>query len=123
MPSPSAYEFILGVTSDFMIIQLQVTNAPSLTILSQQRLPLPYTPRFILPVDPMAWGHTGGWTDHDVLISISEGGEIVFWVPEANAENGWKLTRKVRTGRTGFRKVRCSSAKKTAMSKCSFVFS
>ncbi|KAF8913010.1 RAVE protein 1 C terminal-domain-containing protein [Gymnopilus junonius] len=112
IPSPIDYEFILGVTADFMVVQIQVTDLPSMAVLNQQRLPLPYTPRFILPVDPMAWGHTGSWTDRDVLISISENGEIVFWVPETN---GWRLTRKVRTGRTGFRKVRCSSAKKTAM--------
>ncbi|KDR85351.1 hypothetical protein GALMADRAFT_132054 [Galerina marginata CBS 339.88] len=115
MPSPTEYEFILGITADFAIVQLQVTDEPGLTILSQQRLPLSYTPRFILPVDPMAWGHTRGWAEHDVLLSISEAGEIAFWVPEANAENGWRCTGKVRTGSTGFRKVRCSSAKKTAL--------
>lgn len=117
MPSPSSYEFIFGVTADFAIIQFEATNAPSLTVLSQQRLSLPYTPKFILPVDPMAWGHTRDWAGHDVLLSISEGGEIAFWVPEANIVDGWRCTRKVRTERTGFRKVRCSSAKKTVLSK------
>ncbi|KAF8973548.1 WD repeat-containing protein [Flammula alnicola] len=116
MPSPTGYEYILGVTADFTIVQLQATDAPSLTILSQHQLPLSYTPKFILPVDPMAWGHTRDWADHDVLLSISEGGEIAFWVLDINVENGWRYTRKVRTGRTGFRKVRCSSAKKTALS-------
>ncbi|KAF8167749.1 RAVE protein 1 C terminal-domain-containing protein [Crassisporium funariophilum] len=115
LPSPSGYEYILGVTSDFTIIQLRATDAPSLMIQGQHRLPLSYTPRFILPVDPMAWGHTRDWTEHDVLLSVSEDGELAFWVPEVNSENGWRVSGKVRTGRTGFRKVRCSSAKKTAL--------
>ena len=55
--------------------------------------------------------------EHDVLLSVSEDGELAFWVPEANGKTGWRCTRKVRTYRTGFRKVRCSSAKKTALSK------
>ena len=55
--------------------------------------------------------------EHDVLLSVSEDGELAFWVPETNGKTGWRCTGKVRTGRTGFRKVRCSSAKKTALSK------
>ncbi|KIM47847.1 hypothetical protein M413DRAFT_417307 [Hebeloma cylindrosporum] len=115
MPSSSRYELILGIATDFTIVQIQATDAPSLTIIGQHRLPLPYTPRFILPVDPMAWGSPRNWAERDVLLSISEGGEITFWVPEANAGKGWRCTRIVRTGRSGFRKVRCSSAKKTAL--------
>ncbi|PPQ67110.1 hypothetical protein CVT25_005711 [Psilocybe cyanescens] len=115
VPSPSFYEFIIGVTTDFTIVQLEVTDLPSLSVICRQRLPLAYTPKFILPVDPMAWGHTRDWAGHDVLLSISEDGEIAFWVPEVSVEGSWKCTRKVRTGRTGFRKVRCSSAKKTVL--------
>ena len=55
--------------------------------------------------------------EHDVLLSVSEDGELAFWVPETNRKIGWRCTGKVRTYRTGFRKVRCSSAKKTALSK------
>ena len=65
----------------------------------------------------MAWGHSSDWMEHDVLLSVSEDGELAFWVPETNGKMGWRCTGKVRTGRTGFRKVRCSSAKKTALSK------
>ncbi|KAF9479728.1 hypothetical protein BDN70DRAFT_906163 [Pholiota conissans] len=115
MPSPTGCEYILGVTADFTVVHLQVTDSNRLSILSQHKLPLLYTPKFILPVDPMAWGHVGDWADRDVLLSISEDGEIAFWVLEAKADNGWRCTRKVRTSRTGFRKVRCSSAKKTAL--------
>jgi hypothetical protein len=117
MPSFNRYEFILGITADFTIVQIQVTEAPSLIIIGRHRLPLAYTPRFILPVDPMAWGSPRNWAERDVLLSISESGEITFWVPEANAGKGWRCTRIVRTGRSGFRKVRCSSAKKTALSR------
>ena len=65
----------------------------------------------------MAWGHSRDWMEHDVLLSVSEDGELAFWVPETNGKTGWRCTGKVRTCRTGFRKVRCSSAKKTALSK------
>ncbi|KAF9455073.1 hypothetical protein P691DRAFT_770160 [Macrolepiota fuliginosa MF-IS2] len=77
----------------------------------------------------------GGWEDHDVLLSVSEGGELAFWVPEvyasANANggsgkgsgndgggqsgSGWRCLRRVRTERKGFNRARCSSAKKTAL--------
>ena len=123
MPSSSRFEFILGITANFSIVQIQATDTPSLTIIGQHRLPLAYTPRFILPVDPMAWGSPRNWAERDVLLSISEGGEITFWVPEANAGKGWRCTRIVRTGRSGFRKVRCSSAKKTALSRFNYTIS
>ncbi|KAF8807734.1 WD repeat-containing protein [Phlegmacium glaucopus] len=115
LPSPSGYEHILGIASDFTIVQLQASDTLGLVIQGQHRLPLSYTPRFILPVDPMAWGHSRDWMEHDVLLSVSEGGELAFWVPETNGKTGWRCTGKVRTARTGFRKVRCSSAKKTAL--------
>ncbi|KAF9566167.1 hypothetical protein CPC08DRAFT_733774 [Agrocybe pediades] len=115
MPSPAGYEYIIGVTSDLSVVQFLATDKPELVLMRRNSLSLPYVPRFILPVDPMAWGHMHDWTGHDVLLSISEEGEIAFWIPELSTDNGWKCTRKVRTGRSGFRKVRCSSAKKTAL--------
>lgn len=74
----------------------------------------------------------GGWEEHDVLLSVSECGELAFWVPEAyasssggdkrvngnglrSAANGWRCTGRVRTERKGFNRARCSSAKKTAL--------
>jgi len=120
MPS-SGYDRILGITANFEIFQIRATADPSLNLISQHKLPLPYTPRLVLQVDPMAWRRSHDWTTHDVLLSISEDGEISFWVPEANSVYGWRCTRKVRTGRTGFRKVRCSSAKKTVLSRFNFV--
>jgi hypothetical protein len=117
LPSPSGYEHIIGIASDFTIVQLQAMDTLGLVIQGQHRLPLSYTPRFIIPVDPMAWGHSRDWMEHDVLLSVSGDGELAFWVPETNGKKGWRCTGKVRTCRTGFRKVRCSSAKKTALSK------
>lgn len=112
----SGYDRILGVTAEFDIFQMKATSDPKLNMISRHKLPLTDTPRLVLQVDPMAWRRSHDWTTHDVLLSISENGEISFWVPEANAGNGWRCTGKVRTGRTGFRKVRCSSAKKTVLS-------
>lgn len=76
----------------------------------------------------------GGWEEHDVLLSVSENGELGFWVPspvstessggarvngkEGSGEvngNGWRCTGRVRTERRGFNRARCSSAKKTAL--------
>lgn len=82
----------------------------------------------------------GGWEEHDVLLSVSECGELAFWVPEAYTNSnlvngndndignggkangaggvgssGWRCTGRVRTGRRGFNRARCSSAKKTAL--------
>lgn len=80
----------------------------------------------------------GGWEEHDVLLSVSECGELAFWVPQAyvnanvngiNGTNGqlngktshspggggWRCTGRVRTERKGFNRARCSSAKKTAL--------
>ncbi len=97
----------------------------------------------ILPVDPMAWvGQLGSGTrgtslEHDVLLSVSDDGELAFWVPgddsgertkavdghSANVLNGagtsgWACTGKVRTGRKGVRIAGCSSAKKSVLGRC-----
>jgi hypothetical protein len=119
MPSKDEHESIFGITPDFAIIELRTSNfpSPSLTLHSQNRLP-PLTPactiKMILPVDPMAWGLSAQWTQHDVLLSVAENGQLAFWVPE---ESGWRCTGKVKTGRSGIRKASCSSAKKTALSE------
>lgn len=71
---------------------------------------------------------------HDALVSVSEDGHLEFWIPaiEHNAHVsssvtkstsvadgtgrvGWTCTGGIRTGRTGIRLARCSSAKKTAI--------
>ncbi|KAF9056524.1 RAVE protein 1 C terminal-domain-containing protein [Panaeolus papilionaceus] len=115
MPSSSGYEHVLAITKDLEIVQILVTDTLSMTIQGRHYLPLASKPRFILPVDPMAWDYTRDWTEHNVLLSISEEGELAFWVPGKKNEQKWTCTGTVKTGRTGFRKVRCSSARKTAL--------
>jgi hypothetical protein len=72
----------------------------------------------------------GGWQDRDVLLSVTECGELAFWVPEAYTGSrgpgegtGWRCTGRVRTERTGFNRARCSSAKKTALGMLYAIFS
>ncbi|PPQ62961.1 hypothetical protein CVT24_006067 [Panaeolus cyanescens] len=104
MPSSTGYEYVLAITKDLQIVQILVTDRPSMEIRSQHYLPLSYRPRFILPVDPMAWDYTRDWTEHNVLLSISQEGELAFWVPAKKSENGWTCTGTVKTGLRGFRK-------------------
>lgn len=104
----------------------------------------------VLPVDPMAWStgvRNGTGEPRDVLLSVSEDGELAFWALEedfAAAAGGaggveqegkggqkecgdgaseWKCTGRVRTGRRGIGRARCSSAKKSALGAFSFYFS
>ncbi|KAJ4485959.1 RAVE protein 1 C terminal-domain-containing protein [Lentinula aciculospora] len=134
-PSSNSHDSILGVTADLAIVHLTVKaetaedeHSPSvkLSLHSQHHLPLDVHPCLILPVDPMAWGMKNGWVEHDALLSISEEGELAFWIPEDRQitnslsisnhdQSGWRCTGKVKTGRRHIRKARCSSAKKTAL--------
>ncbi|KAF5323620.1 hypothetical protein D9611_005764 [Ephemerocybe angulata] len=117
MPSPSGCEFIIAVTADYSVIQIKVTEGltTQLSIVSEGPLPLSSKPKFIQPVDPMAWPTMREWMEHDVLLSVSEDGELAFWAPEPSNGAPWKCTGKVRTGRSGFKKAKCSSMKKTAL--------
>ncbi|KAL1677484.1 RAVE protein 1 C terminal-domain-containing protein [Schizophyllum commune] len=91
-------------------------NEPcALSIHCHAALSLPEPPALVRQVDPMAWGLGHPWTEHDVLLSVSKGGDLAFWVPEAPGTHGWRCTGEVRTGRKGITKARCSSAKKTAL--------
>jgi hypothetical protein len=116
LPSMSQ-ESICGITADFTIYHVLVHDkpVPRLTLCSQTCLPLASAPRAILPVDPMAWSGSGPWTEHDVLLSVSMEGELAFWIPEESTKAHWRCTGKVRTGRSGFTKAMCSSAKKSAL--------
>jgi hypothetical protein len=110
LPSKDGHETIVGITADFSIVQVHV---PGLTLYAHDTLPIP-TPKMILPVDPMAWGLRREWATHDVLLSVSEFGELAFWVPDESS--AWRCTGSVKTHRVGISKARCSSAKKTALS-------
>ena len=123
VPSSSASEQLVGITKDFTVVVIQSVSHNELRIESQHQLPLSEPPKFILPVDPMAWGYSRDQVAHDELLSISAGGVLSFWVYEPSLNSGWVCSGQVRTGRKGFRKVRCSSAKKTALSKSRFSFS
>jgi len=83
-----------------------------------------------LPVDPMAWSVEKKWPgsggsgvgssgSSDVLLSVSEEGELAFWALDEEAaaaeEEPWRCTERVKTGRKGFRTARCSSVKKSAL--------
>ncbi|KAF7339596.1 WD repeat protein [Mycena sanguinolenta] len=109
LPSKDGRETIIGITDDFSIVQVHV---PGLTLSAHDTLPIP-TPKLILPVDPMAWGLRRKWITHDVLLSVSDLGELAFWVPDESS--AWRCTGSVKTHRTNISKARCSSAKKTAL--------
>ncbi|KAG6878653.1 hypothetical protein C0993_001176 [Termitomyces sp. T159_Od127] len=117
IPSEDGNDSIVGITSELSIVHLRAVYNPSPTLLihSQSNLPLARPPRFILPVDPMAWGQRQSWTESDVLLSVSHTGELDFWVPEDTQTLLWKRTGTVKTGRTKITKASCSSAKKTAL--------
>ncbi|KAJ7706334.1 WD repeat-containing protein [Mycena rosella] len=109
LPSKEGQETIVGITVDFSIVQVHVN--PGLALYSHNSLPI-RTPKMILPVDPMAWGMRREWATHDVLLSVSELGELAFWVPD---DSEWRCTGSVKTHRAGISRARCSSAKKTAL--------
>ncbi|KAF5385516.1 hypothetical protein D9757_005413 [Collybiopsis confluens] len=138
-PSSNGYghDSILGITADTDIAHVYLSveeendtsSFPALSLHRHNRLPLATLPAIIQPVDPMAWGMKNEWVEHDAVLSISEVGELAFWIPEerrvaalngASSSShsdhpGWKCTGRVKTGRRGIRSARCSSAKKTAL--------
>ncbi|KAI6162072.1 RAVE protein 1 C terminal-domain-containing protein [Pisolithus thermaeus] len=115
-PSQSEHESIVGVTDEMSILHIHIstTPCPTLVLHSCDALPLPKRPKLILPVDPMAWSGTT-ISDYDHLLSISDDGELRFWILEHGKSSGWRCTGKVRTGRTKFTNARCSSAKKSVL--------
>ena len=132
---------LIGVTTSRTVLLISATlSGPShsLMLMSEHALPLSASPKMILPVDPMAWvgqltSKSDATGDHDVLLSVSEDGELAFWIPEnvlskptgngdARATNGvvraetvWKCTGQVKTGRKGITMASCSSAKKSSL--------
>jgi ubiquitin len=53
--------------------------------------------------------------EHDTLLSISDDGELSFWIAEEGTSSGWRCTGKVKTGRKNFSLASCSSAKKSVL--------
>ncbi|KAI1793966.1 RAVE protein 1 C terminal-domain-containing protein [Ganoderma leucocontextum] len=140
-PHSNPVRTLVGVTASQTVLLISATlsgPSPSLMLVSQHALPLAAPPKMVLPVDPMAWvGQLASKSDamagHDVLLSVSEDGELAFWIPEnvlfistangdarvtnsvAKAETVWKCTGKVRTGKKGITMASCSSAKKSCL--------
>ncbi|KAI0271408.1 WD repeat-containing protein [Gloeopeniophorella convolvens] len=111
------YECIYAITEDPTPVICHIHaisgSSPSLSLVSQTTLPLSSPAVFIIPVDPMGWTSSRD-VEHDVLLSVSEEGELAFWVPDENGK-GWRRTGRVRTGKTNISMARCSSAKKTVL--------
>jgi hypothetical protein len=121
---------IIGVTADKAIVHIHASLAdapePTITLQYQTNLPLDHPPKSIVAVDPMAWSYTNVYErdrDHDVLLSISEEGELAFWRFDEHAfpAAAWSCTGKVRTGKGGFRLASCSSNKKSVLGMLIFV--
>ncbi|KAI0041796.1 WD repeat-containing protein [Auriscalpium vulgare] len=121
LPPSSAgpHECIFGITSDttpsILHIHAIQTPGPTLQLKSHTTLPLRGPAAFIVPVDPMAWKGASADQDHDVLLSVAQDGELMFWVQDDGVGAGWRSTGKVRTGRVGITWARCSSAKKSVL--------
>ncbi|KAG2150167.1 RAVE protein 1 C terminal-domain-containing protein [Suillus cothurnatus] len=116
-PSKTAHECIVGLTSDSSIVYIHIdTNPnPNLRLHSQNNLPLAQPPKLIIPVDPMSWSRDSSLEEHDTLLSISDDGELSFWIAEEGTSSGWRCTGKVKTGRKNFSLASCSSAKKSVL--------
>jgi hypothetical protein len=116
-PSKTAHECIVGLTSDSSIVYIHIdTNPnPNLRLHSQNNLPLAQPPKLIIPVDPMLWSRDSSLEEHDTLLSISDDGELSFWIAEEGTSSGWRCTGKVKTGRKNFSLASCSSAKKSVL--------
>ncbi|KIY70161.1 hypothetical protein CYLTODRAFT_348194 [Cylindrobasidium torrendii FP15055 ss-10] len=120
LPSRTGRDFIIAVTATMDIVLVRPGQKARISKLPIEDIVA------VLPVDPMAWGLSHHWVAHDVLLSVSREGVLAFWIPEdaegaASQEEGsdegvvWTCTGTVKTGKTGIKKARCSSAKKTAL--------
>ncbi|KAG1784113.1 RAVE protein 1 C terminal-domain-containing protein [Suillus placidus] len=116
-PSKTVHERIVGLTSDSSIVYIYIDSHPNPTLRlhSQNNLPLAQPPKLIIPVDPMSWSRDSSLEEHDTLLSISDDGELSFWIAEEGTSSGWRCTGKVKTGRKNFALASCSSAKKSVL--------
>lgn len=116
-PSKTAHECIVGLTSDSSIVYIHIESKPNPTLRlhSKNNLPLAQPPKVIIPVDPMSWSRDSSLEEHDTLLSISDDGELSFWIADDGTPSGWRCTGKVKTGRKKFALASCSSAKKSVL--------
>lgn len=123
LPASDASTILIGITASCLVVRIEVSSSkqssPFLTLLPPTTLPLSKPLSLIIPVDPMAWSYSKGIRReqrHDVLLSISEDGDLAFWAFDNDDRHcEWVCSGLVRTGRSGYRLARCSSAKKTAL--------
>ena len=109
---------LVGIAQDGSVVRVQIT--PPVTDCAMERraevLPRAQIDGIVLPVDPVVWDAPSA--PGDVLLSVARDGLLQFWAPSHPAEEGkWRCTGSVATGRTGVRLARCSSARKTVLSK------
>lgn len=110
-PNHESIMSLIGIASDHRILQIHAKEPPEpyLTVYSTNSLPESAHPAVILPVDPMVWNSSVS----EMILSISEEGDLNFWAPEAN--HTWRKTGSVKTGRKNISRARCSTAKKTVL--------
>ncbi|KAH8099423.1 WD repeat-containing protein [Cristinia sonorae] len=113
---------LVGVTAEHTVALVDVMlpkhpeDTPTLVVSSVSSFPTTSPLAAVLPVDPMTWGKANANVDHDLLLTVSEYGDLSFWVPgNGDEEVSWRCTGIVKTGRTTFSMARCSSAKKTVL--------
>lgn len=124
-PSRREHESIVALTEDKFIFHIHISGSPhpTLVVFSFNSLPLCHAPKLLIAVDPMAWSRSSTLKEFDDLLSVSDDGELCFWTFEHGKNSGWRRTGRVRTGRSGFKMARCSSAKKSVLGIVHFAFS
>ena len=128
LPTPT-HTPLIGITTDNTLIHIHLSpvdiTEPTISVRYHTNLPrLPHEKalRLIIPVDPMAWSYTSAYEkniEHDILLSISDDGELAFWNLDEGATVRWSCTGRVRTGKVGFRLASCSSNKKSVLGELS----
>lgn len=124
---------LIGITEDRsialidLILPAHTDDVPTIKLREITSLPLASPCIAILPVDPMTWGDPGSPeaepSEHDVLLSVSQDGELSFWIPGNGGQKvSWRCTGVVKTGRTTFSLAQCSAAKKTVLGMLCYAF-
>jgi hypothetical protein len=119
-----------------------IDTTPEITLVSQYQLPVEGgKPLHILPVDPMGWHQSViDWSSdtplQDMILTVSQDGMLEFWKPELghhliregaddetkdhiHTGKPWVRSGSVNTGKKGIVRCRCSSRKKTVLSRLS----
>ncbi len=76
MPDGPGHESIIGITDDLLVAHIRGKGRDRRVVC--EPLPMVRRPAIILPVDPMVWGLNHLWAEHDMLLSVSQAGELAF---------------------------------------------